>query len=153
MDSVTGWILQVCICAVAVAIAENILPGGNVKKSVYFVMGLIVIMCIASPIKNFSLSDIDINMEKQEMNGNTDWFNRITEDEFKRSVTELIAAELDEMKISQYEIEIFTDIDEDNCIFISRVRITISSADSFRIDEICDTLHKDLGIDADVVVG
>lgn len=153
MDSITGWILQVCICAVVVAIAENILPGGNVKKSVYFVMGLIVIMCIASPIKNLSLSDIDVNMETQELNGNTDWFNRITEDEFKRSISDLIATELENMKIQQYEIKIFTDIDEDNCIFISRVEIKISSDDTLRIDEICDTLHKNLGFDADVIVG
>ena len=52
MNGLNLWIIELCVCAVVIAVAENLLPEGNVKKAVYFVMGLVVVNCFISPIEN-----------------------------------------------------------------------------------------------------
>lgn len=153
MDSIGSWVLQMCICTIAVAVAENLLPEGSVRKSVYFILGLIVLMCFVSPLKSFSLEALlDVKADMQLPDENTAWFDRMTEDTFKANMTVLVEDCLSSINITAKDIEIFTDIDDDNCISISKVRITIPQSESESIDLISQTVYRDLGLDADVNV-
>ena len=113
MNGLNLWIVELCVCAVAIAVAENLLPEGNVKKSVYFVLGLVVVTCFISPIENIELAAIDVKAKN---------------------------------------IYVHTDINEDNCIFIDKVRITLSPEYTDRIDETADEIYRTLGLDADVII-
>lgn len=152
MEGLNLWVLQLCVCAVAVVIAENLMPEGNVKKTVYFVMGLIVLTCFISPINNFSFDEINLKSESELANENADWFNRTTDEMFKSNVASLVNDCLSEMGISPKSIELSTDINEDNCIYINKVRVTVTDEYATRIDEIVDTVYQKLGLDTDVVV-
>lgn len=152
MEGLNTWIIELCVCAVSIAIAENILPDGNVKKAVYFVLGLVVVTCFVSPIENFESLKLDLKSESEIVSENTDWLNRMTEDMFSDNVRQLVEDCLSKMNVKPKNIEVHTDINEDNCIFISKVRITASSEYSERIDEIVDELYRTLGIDADVII-
>ena len=56
------------------------------------------------------------------------------------------------MNVKAKKIDLHTDINEDNCIFIDKVRITVTPEYAERADEISDSLYKNLGLDADVNV-
>lgn len=150
MNGLNLWIVELCVCAVAVAVAENLLPEGNVKKTVYFVLGLVVVICFISPIENIELPDIEIKGETELVSENTDWLNRTTEDMFKNNVKILVEKCLTDMNVKSKNIYIHTDINEDNCIFIDKVRITVSPEYAERADEIVDEIYRTLGLDADV---
>lgn len=152
MENLNLWVCELCACAVTVVLAENLLPEGNVRKTVCFVLGLIVITSFMSPIKNFSLSELDLQTEEEIISENTDWLNRTTDEMFKSNVSLLVSDCLEEMGVEAKNIELSTDINEDNCIYIDKVRITVTEEYSGRIDEIVNTVYQKLGLDTDVIV-
>ncbi|MBQ3693069.1 MAG: stage III sporulation protein AF [Clostridia bacterium] len=152
MESLNLWIIELCVCAVAIAVAENLLPEGNVKKSVYFVLGLVVVTCFVSPIEKIELAQIEIKSETDLTEENTDWLNRTTDEIFENNVRALIEKCLADIDVEPKKIYIHTDINEDNCIFIDKVRITLAPEYSGRIDETADEIYRTLGLDADVNV-
>lgn len=152
MGYVNSWVLQICICAVAVVICENLLPDGHIRKTVYFVLGLVVLMCFVSPLKSFSTQDFSVQTEIPDTCDSVDWFNRVTEEKFRSNVTALIEECLGELDVAPRNIELYMDTDEDNCISITKVRITINEDDREKIDAIVSSLYRNLGLDADVTV-
>lgn len=152
MEYINSWVVQICICSVAIVICENLLPEGHVRKTVYFVLGLVVLMCFAAPLKNFDTQDFYIETEIPDTYDNVDWFNRTTEKTFRANINSLIEDCLSELDVTAKNIEIYMDTDEDNCISITKVRITISEDDREKIDTIVTALYQKLGFDADVIV-
>lgn len=152
MESISIWIAELCVCAAAVSLAEQLLPEGNVKKAVYFVMGLMIVTSFVSPITHMEKLEFSKPDNSLTLNENTDWFNRITEDLFQKEVEKIIKENLSEKKIDFKKIEIYTDINEDNCIFIEQVRITVGEEFSDRVDEIEDDISKAFNTQADVTV-
>ncbi len=146
MENIELWTAGLCICAAAIGIAEKLLPEGNVRSAVYFVMGLIVISSFLVPIGN--ISDIEITVPEQTVN--TDWLNRTTQEMFSYRMKEIIKKYLSDKDINPKNIDIYTDIDSEGSIYIDKVRITLSEKYIDRIDEICTDVYKDLGLDADV---
>lgn len=152
MESLTLWVVELCVCSLAVVIAEGLLPEGNVKKTVYFVLGLIVVTCFAAPIRNFEMPNLDMPAQDESFRENTDWLNQTTQEVFEKNVTLLVEDCLENMKVESKKIELYTDINEDNCIFIDKVRITVSKEYSSRLDEISNGIYQTLGLDTDVIV-
>lgn len=150
MNELNLWIIELCVCAVAIAVAENLLPEGNVKKTVYFVLGLIVVTCFISPIENIQLAEIEIRNETDLTDLNTDWLNRTTDEIFEKNVKVLIEKCLSDINVKAKNIYIHTDINEDNSIFIDKVRITLTPEYNNRIDETAEEIYRTLGLDADV---
>ncbi len=146
MENIELWTAGLCICAAVIGIAEKLLPEGNVRIAVYFVMGLIVISSFLVPIGN--ISDIEITVPEQ--NVNTDWLNRTTQEMFSDRMKEIIKKYLSDKDIKAKNIDVYTDIDSEGSIYIDKVRITLSEQYTDRIDEICTDIYKDLGLDADV---
>lgn len=148
MENIQLWTAGLCICAAAIGIAEKLLPEGNVRSTVYFVMGLIVISCFLSPIEN--LSKIDYSLPEQNIQ--TDWLNRTTEEMFSNRVKEIIEIYLENKGIDHHNIEVYTDIDSEVGIYIDKVRIILGEEYTDRIDEICKDIFRDTGIDVDVII-
>ena len=86
------------------------------------------------------------------MNENTDWLNRTTDEMFKSNVKVLIEKCLADIDVKAKNIYVHTDINEDNCIFIDKVRITLAPEYTDRIDETADEIYRTLGLDADVII-
>ena len=152
MNNISAWIVQMCICTIAVVITENLLPEGSVRKSVYFILGLIVLMCFTAPLKSFDFESLNIKSDTLSLDENAAWFDRMTEETFKSNISALVEKSLEDINITAKNIEVFTDIDKDNCISISKVRITVPQSASESIDLISQTIYRDLGLDADVNV-
>ena len=152
MENLNAFVLSLCACVFAVTIAENLLPEGNVKGTVYFVTSLIVLSCFIEPIRELKEKSFDISVPDSTYEENTDWLNRRTVEIFESNVRAVIENVLDEINVKAKTIYIYTDITDDDCIFIDKVRITVDERYKSRIDEICDIVKKELGLDADVNV-
>lgn len=148
MENIELWTAGLCICAAALGIAEKLLPEGNVRVAVYFVMGLIVISCFLSPIENISTIEYSL----PEENIRTDWLTRTTQETFGEKVQLIINSYLEKKQITPRRIEVYTDIDSEGSIYLDKVRITLSEEYKNRIDEIYGSILKDTGIDADIVI-
>ena len=148
MENAEVWTLGLCICAAAIGIAEKLLPEGNVRSAVYFVMGLMVISCFLSPIGE--IPEAEFVLPEQEVR--TDWLNRTTQEMFGQKVSLIVGSYLESKDIVTKKIEVYTDIDSQGSIYIDKVRITLDSGYKDRIDEICGSIKRDLGIDPDVVI-
>ena len=148
MENIELWTAGLCICAAALGIAEKLLPAGNVRVAVYFVMGLIVISCFLSPIENISTIEYSL----PEENIRTDWLSRTTQETFGEKVQLIINSYLEKKQITPRRIEVYTDIDSEGSIYLDKVRITLSEEYKNRIDEIYGSILKDTGIDADIVI-
>ncbi len=148
MENIELWTAGLCICAAALGIAEKLLPEGNVRVAVYFVMGLIVISCFLSPIENISTIEYSL----PEENIRTDWLSRTTQETFGEKVQLIINSYLEKKQITPRRIEVYTDIDSEGSIYLDKVRITLSEEYKNRIDEIYGSILKDTGIDADIVI-
>ena len=82
----------------------------------------------------------------------TDWLNRTTQEMFGQKVSLIVGSYLESKDIVTKKIEVYTDIDSQGSIYIDKVRITLDSGYKDRIDEICGSIKRDLGIDPDVVI-
>ena len=152
MENLNAFVLSLCACIFAVTIAENLLPDGNVKGAVYFVSSLIVLSCFTEPIRQLEEQMLDFSVSDSKYEENTDWLNRKTAEIFEGNVRALIENVLDGINVKAKTIYVYTDITDDECIFIDKVRITVDQRYKNRIDEICETIKKELELDADVNV-
>ena len=71
---------------------------------------------------------------------------------FGQKVSLIVGSYLESKDIVTKKIEVYTDIDSQGSIYIDKVRITLDSGYKDRIDEICGSIKRDLGIDPDVVI-
>ncbi|MBQ5439833.1 MAG: stage III sporulation protein AF [Clostridia bacterium] len=152
MENINSFVLSLCACVFAVSIAENLLPEGNVKRAVYFVTALIVLSCFTEPVRELKEQGLDFSVSESTYNDNTDWLNRKTTELFESNVSALVKKTLENIDVKPKAIYVYTDITDDNCIFIDKVRVTVDERYKNRIDEICKTIKEELQLDADVNV-
>lgn len=150
MEHINSYVVQICICAVAVSVAEGLLPAGHVKKSVCFLLGLVVLLCFVSPLRSIGSEDFTFSIDEIDTD-NTDWFSRMTVETFTENVTALIERCMEETGVQAKDIEIYTN-EEDGEVTVAGAKITIDEGDRELIGDITDNIYDTLGIDADVTV-
>ena len=150
MDELRVWVMTLCVCAVVINIADELMPEGGVKKTACFVLSLITASCLLSPVKylaDLRLDDIGYSSEV-----NTDWLSQVTSAEFAENTVSLIRDELSGAGVEADNIYVYTDIGPDADIYIDKVRIEADSRYKDRIGEIEALIYERLGLEADVVV-
>ena len=152
MEELNTFVLSLCACVFAVSIAENLLPEGNVKRALYFVTSLIVLSCFSEHLKEIRENSFDFSVSESTYEENTNWLNRKTTEIFESNVRSIIENVLESIEIEPKAIYIYTDITDDDCIFIDKVRVTVDERYKNRTDEICRTIKEELQLDADVNV-
>ncbi len=152
MEELNTFVLSLCACVFAVSIAENLLPEGNVKRALYFVTSLIVLSCFSEPLKEIRENSFDFSVSESTYEENTNWLNRKTTEIFESNVRSIIENVLESIEVEPKAIYIYTDITDDDCIFIDKVRVTVDERYKNRTDEICRTIKEELQLDADVNV-
>ena len=150
MDQIKEWTLALCACAAAASLAETLLPPGNVRKSVYFVISLMMTACLLTPISSFKTELPEI--EVPETAAAADWMAGVTEKEFAERVGRLITDELKKRDITVKSVTVFTDISSDGSIVIDMARIKLDDDSENRLDEVEYIVEKKFGITADVIV-
>ena len=149
MEALNEWTLALCACAAAVSLAEMLLPEGAVKKTAYFVLSLITATCLISPIRE--INELSIGIETHAEQPYTDWFSRVTEDEFAANIRKILEDTLSSIGVKAEKIYVETDISEDGSVYINKARITIDERYADMIGEIERAAQTAIGAETDVI--
>lgn len=149
MEAITQWIISlVVICAVG-AIILYLSPTSSVQKSVKTVVVLCVLLTFAMPFVKMNIKDIDysnigFSEEKSIQSAEiTEQMKRYAELEAE----ELCDSFVKESDCYAQKIEAEADIDEENCIYISEVVLTMSEKNKPKMNDINEKIKGVFNID------
>ena len=132
MDLIKCMSLNIITACVVSVLIEFLVPVGKMSKIMHSVLCLFVICVLISPVirKNKMLNFDEIFGQDFEIfNQNLD-FNKNINNQFinlsKYNIEKLILNELKKEQIFPKKIEIFMDINSDNCIEIIRAKIYLN---------------------------
>lgn len=127
-------VLSVCIISLAMSIAENLTSGTRLGKQIKFILSLLLISVIFSPLSDgMTLPEIpeipDIN--KIQEYSQEAYSNKLA-DEISENISEALKNLLEQNGINIYFISTEVNISEQDSIFINKVTV---STDNFPLAE------------------
>ena len=154
MESLSAWVAVICISALCISILNLLSPNGSMMKIFKFVMGIFMICVMIIPLTSLDFNKFNISyIEKNEIsqklqNGVAEQEKNIVSDEIKEYVYKLLKKE----NIEPVNIEIITDIKDDNSISIERIEIFIERKDLYSRQTIIKLVEEELEIDSEVYI-
>lgn len=129
METVKAVVLMTCIIGVISAIADISLPEGGLKKQVAAVVGMVLILTVATPFLGsgftVSLKDYTELAELPEYGEIEDKAQELYIDEAEKRLEEYFEDKLNSNGIADPQITVVADIGDGNEIEVSEVRIKI----------------------------
>ena len=155
MENISYAAKVICIASLCAALLNIFSPDGTMKKSFKYALGVFVLCAVIIPVKdiNIDLPDILQNVSYGKLSEDyTFETDGIAKDEFERRINYMIEERLKSRGISGPNIQTFTDIDSDNCIYIKKTEIYIDKEYTDKISELKADIENYFGIKADIFV-
>ena len=154
METVTAWASTVSICALIACIAELIVSDTAVEKSVRFVLGAFMICAVIIPsggaipelINDITGSDFKYNGDIPQI------FAMQRNDMLKEEIEGLIRKTLSENKIEAADIHVDLDIDDNDCVSITRAEIELNRKDAQIAASVSRLVEDKLGINCRTII-
>lgn len=148
MDNVKYYAFTLLCCSAACRIVEFMSPE-SCKKQISCVIGMILLICIISPIKQ--IKDINWDLEfnasdNTQVEANTD---DIFVEQFKIRLTEIINDKLNSIGIIADNVRIDINISEQE-VSIKSITVTLFNYDKDKIQEVNDILSEYLDMNVTV---
>lgn len=127
--------ISICVTAVATAIFQGLMPHSTLEKTARFVLSLFFICCLILPFTHYDFSDIDSLMAYQSDDAPVDseslqeTVNRNLIEMSEQAVRQTLVSIFEQNEIVPQEITVETNIEENNCISISKIIITVKPED------------------------
>ena len=67
MELIRQWALTLCICATMTSILQGVLPEKGAFSGIKLVLTLYILITLLSPLKSFSISQIDLRVDTPEV--------------------------------------------------------------------------------------
>lgn len=141
MEIIVEWIKTIAITSIVGAVVYFLVPKGNLEKALRLVVSFSLILSILYPFLNgvikteFDFSEF-LSIEEIEMQADdkAEEYAKIYNDALSAEsisiVKESIKKLLDSSKFKYSDIEISTDITQDNGIVINKIKIVVSGIES-----------------------
>ena len=164
MEIIVDWIKTIAATSIAGSIVYFLVPKGNLEKALRLVVSFSLILSILYPFLNGVLKkDIDfsafLSIEEIELqaDGKAEEYVKIYNDllsaESISIVKEKIEELLDSLKFKYSDIEISTDITQDNGIVINKIKIVISEKETKQdLSYVRESIKEMTGIDPEFEV-
>ncbi len=155
MENIAYAAKVICIASLCAALLNIFSPGGAMKKSFKYALGVFVLCSIIIPVKDvdLDLSSVLENVSYKELSEDysiaTDG---IVKDEFGSRIVSMIQERLKSRGISDSNIQTVTDIDSDNCIYIKKTEIYVDKKYADKISDLKADIENYLGIRAEIFV-
>ncbi len=144
--------ILLCLCSAVISIAEILLPESSTRKTVYFILSLIAVSSLISPLSEIkTLPDFNIEIPSIEPNY-TDWLDKVTQQEFSKNMTEIITQSLIEKNLTVLDVSVSTNISSDGNVYITMVRVTLDKSNIDRIDETENFICSEFGTVCDITI-
>ena len=154
MTAVQHWAGSVCCVVLVSSIVQFFLPQNRLSRSVRLILGLLLLLSILSPLAG-SLKEIDwkaisVPSNEFETKNYTELYNREILNSAEKNIQKIIVTELRKEGIDFENIQVETDIDDDNCIFMKQIRISIPVQQADKTEMIREKIESTLDIPTEV---
>ncbi|MGI5895726.1 MAG: stage III sporulation protein AF [Oscillospiraceae bacterium] len=127
--------ISICVTAVATAVFHGLMPNSTLEKTARFVLSLFFLCCLILPFTHYDFSDIEaltayqtgdspVNSESLQQT-----VNRKLNEMSEQAVRQTVKSILEQNGIVPQEIAVETNIEDNNCISISKVIVTVKPED------------------------
>ena len=145
MDTIQSWAVTICVFSVLVLLFRMLFPSGNVKKAGETVISLLMVFMLISPFADLlSSGELTFPQIREE-----DIYDVGQEQVYAHTLEMTISEQLSASGIEVEELTLQTELDEENYLVLSSVRLVTASEKSD--DEICACLEEALGIPAEII--
>ena len=145
MDTIQSWAVTICVFSVLVLLFRMLFPSGNVKKAGETVISLLMVFMLISPFADLlSSGELSFPQIREE-----DIYDVGQEQVYAHTLEMTISEQLSASGIEVEELTLQTELDEENYLVLSSVRLVTASDKSD--DEIRTCLEDALGIPAEII--
>lgn len=137
------WLKDIVVLFVIISLVELIIPKGNMKRYVDFIIGIVIVFTVISPFTKMFNFDINLDKEIEKFSNNivtkegVKTQNKQIEEIFKKSLAkdiEEIVSENTNYKIK--DINVVTKPDEQNLLLIQNISIILDTENKSNEKEI-----------------
>lgn len=149
MELLRNWAVTFCICSFAILVFKLLCPKGNMEKSMNIVLSLFMIIALISPFANgISKEDLGIDIQSNTNELNSDTINEHSASALKTELRVLTNTALNNMGITDFELEIELEVKEDGTINVTKYNILVpTGTDS---EKVKTAIQKEIGVAASV---
>ncbi len=145
MDTIQSWAVTICVFSVLVLLFRMLFPSGNVKKAGETLISLLMVFMLISPFADLlSSGELSFPQIREE-----DIYDVGQEQVYAHTLEMTISEQLSASGIEVEELTLQTELDEENYLVLSSVRLVTASDKSD--DEIRTCLEDALGIPAAII--
>lgn len=145
MDTIQSWSVTICVFSVLVLLFRMLFPSGNVKKAGETVISFLMVFMLISPFADL-LSSGELTFPRI---GEEDIYDVGQEQVYAHTLETTITEQLSASGIEVEDLTLQTELDEENYLVLSSVRLVTASEKSD--DEIRTCLEDALGIPAAII--
>lgn len=156
MKEIQQWTAVICLAALTASLAQSLLPSGSMERMGKFIVGAFMICVMIAPISKFapqlrlSFGSTSGNRESQSSALESTVNSQIAEAS-RKSVTNLVTAELARIQIKCKNVRAVMDTKQDGRISITKVIVTLDAKDAAKSQAAKEYLEKELGLKTEVV--
>lgn len=153
-DTLKQWAVSLIICAIGGTVISLLSPRGSMEKTLRAVIGIFVVSAICTPLLKFGKTELRLPAfaaDAAEICVEADNLLEQTEKACKETVGRVVSDVMASAKIDGYEVETNVDIDENYCIIIQSIYVTLDSENSGSAAGIKAELQKRLGVPVEII--
>lgn len=145
MNTIQSWSVTICVFSILVLLFRMLFPSGNVKKAGETIISLLMVFMLISPFAEFlSAGELTFPQIQEE-----DIYDVGQEQVYAHTLETTITEQLSSAGIEVEHLTLETELDEENYLVLSSVRLVTASEKSD--GEICACLETSLGIPAEII--
>lgn len=147
MEIFRQWAFSLIISGIAGTVVSLLSPRGNMEKALRTVIGIFIVSVLCSPFATLK-SDADfsgISFGKTE-NVQADLLGKQMEETCRKTIGIAAKDVASELGITEYSINADLYIDDNFCIIIQEIRVTVTEQNKENADEFSQELQARLGV-------
>lgn len=142
MELLKASISSISILTITICIVEMLLPSNSYRKQIGLITGAVLVLTMIIPLcclSGVSIPQIDYELVDSDISASL-------EKAAAEAMKNEISAELENMKINNAKIRVFTNINSDRCIIINKAEVCVDNEQIEATKKAMQTLEAELKI-------
>lgn len=155
MSEIREWASVICMAALAAALLQSLAPSGAMERMAKFVIGAFIICAIILPLSK-AVPKLSLNLKSSAggVSSSTQFSSAVNsqiESAARRSISNLITAQLKSMNVRCKNVTVNMDTDANGRISINKVVVAIDKQNAADRQRVSASLEKTLGLKTEVI--
>ncbi len=148
MEEFRHWCLCLIVAAAAGTLATVIMPKGSMDKTVRAVIGIFVVSVICAPLAQIKSADVSVQAfaDYDSEYQNTEELEEYMISACRTAIENTVLKEAEHLGVQPVSIEAEISVDDDKCIIIHKIRISIPGSSEKINADLSEKLEEKLGV-------